>query len=211
MTEDEFCDAFDCIVSIVFQEQCFTYTKETFDVDCHLFCQITNCTKTPIAESYCPTYNCWPISTTTPATTTSTKSPPIRPAHLGLILGSVFGALFLVLLILLAICLLFKRRRQYQNIDTLNLQTNMNEAFVLASPSLSSSEDLESRPLQFFTTDYNLDQVVDEILNQEYNSQHSLDSHKNLAQLPSRQPDSQPSCSLSTFRNDIPGFPTTAM
>ena len=186
MTEDEFCNAYDCIVSIVFQEQCFTYTKETFDVECHLFCQLTNCTKTPIAETYCPSYNCWPISTTTPSTTTTTtESPPIRPEHLGLILGSLFGASLLVIFILLGIFLFFKRRRQYQNIDTMEMQRNANGAFVVSSPSppsLSSSEDLDSRPV-YFTTDYNLDREVDEILNREYNSRHSSDER--FHQLPS--------------------------
>ena len=186
MTGDEFCNAYDCTISIVFQEQCFTYTKETFDVECHLFCQLTNCTKTPIAETFCPSYSCWPITTTTQSTTTtSTESPPIRPAHFGLILGSVLGAFFLVISILLVIFLLFKRRRHYQNIDRMELQRNVNSAFVLATPSLSSSEDLDSRPLQFFKTDYNLEREVDEILNREYNSQHSSDSHETFLPLPS--------------------------
>ena len=202
MKEDDFCNAFDCIISMVFQEQCFTYTKEIFDVDCHLFCQLTNCTKVPIPEVYCPTYNCWPISTTTPSTITTTESPPIGPAHLGIIFGSVLGGLIFFGLILLAIFFVLKRRPRHEDEE---LQSNTNQPFVVATPSTSSSEDWESRPLQYFVRDSSLDREVDEILNREFNNSSESPGAELFPNVRSE------GCFFNTFKNEIPGFQTTQL
>ncbi len=43
MSKDPFCDAYSCAVIERFADGCIYYHKKDSDLDCHLFCALTNC------------------------------------------------------------------------------------------------------------------------------------------------------------------------
>ena len=152
--EDHFCENFDCIISVEPAEQCFDYIKTIDDINCHLFCQLDNCTKVPTTDTYCPIYTCWPHSTTTSTTksttsisTTSSSSTSV-PDHdiqiiIGSCLGSVIAIIFIGLILFLGISL-YKRRQQQNESIVHDNEANTDHHFVATTPSHSSSEDLDN-------------------------------------------------------------------
>ena len=156
METDNFCDSFDCIISIELHDVCFDYIKNPADVDCHLFCKLDNCTKQPTSEIYCATYNCFPKTTTTITTTTTTetttKAPsPIPTNHnVAIIVASCTGVtIFFGLCLFLGICLCRRyRRTQQHSSDSIEEgpENDPNRHFVVGTPSTSSSDDFETQP-----------------------------------------------------------------
>ena len=154
METDNFCDSFDCIISIELHDVCFDYIKNPADVDCHLFCKLDNCTKQPTSEIYCATYNCFPKTTTTTTTTTeiTTKAPSPIPTnhHVAIIVASCTGGtIFFGLCLFLGICLCRRyRRTQQHSSDSIEEgpENDPNRHFVVGTPSTSSSDDFETQP-----------------------------------------------------------------
>ena len=149
--EDHFCDNFDCIISMEPAEECFDYIKTMGDINCHLFCQLDNCTKVPTTDTFCTVYTCWPLSTTTSTTSTtsisstSSYSTPV-PDHdiqiiIGSCLGSVIAIVFIGLILFLGISLY--KRQQIESIVDHN-EGNTDHHFVVTTPLHSSSEDLDN-------------------------------------------------------------------
>ena len=218
MDNDDFCDSFECVILMEFQEQCFTYNKGPFDIECHLFCQLPNCTKEPIAEIYCPKYECWPIttSTTTPSTTTpsttTTRPSPIPDSQTGIIVGSVVVSAIICGLILLGIFFLLKWRRHNLGVSQQNLtdaENNTDHHFVVATPtsSESSDEDFETRPLQYFIRDQNLEDEADNIINRQAGASSLLAS--TVSQTNTNVIKNVELKSFTTFKREAVGIQTT--
>ena len=149
MEIDHYCDAFDCVVDIEPVDTCFTYSKEIPDIDCHLFCKLDNCTKQPSTEIYCPTYICIPKPSPGPG---PTPPPPPGPSpippmpvsdNLAIIITILVGiTIFLGLCFFIGIFVY--RRRNASNAQNIEEGNAERDPFVVANPSMSSSEDLEN-------------------------------------------------------------------
>ena len=147
METDHYCDAFDCVIDIEPVDICFTYFKEIADIDCHLFCKLDNCTKQPSTEIYCPKYTCVPKPSPSPGPTPPPPGPipPIPGSDNLAIIITVFvaTAIFLGFSFFVGICVYRRRNasnsQAHQNIEQGNAESN---PFVVATPSMSSSEDL---------------------------------------------------------------------
>ena len=160
--EDQFCKNFDCIISFEPAEQCFTYIKTIYDVDCHLFCKLDNCTREPTTETFCPVYTCWPTASTT---TSTTALPPSADDSTLLILSSTVGAAIFFSLICLISVYIYKccKRRQHQEIID-DSEANLNEHFVVSNPSQSSSEDFETQAPILHVPDHQLENEIQMML-----------------------------------------------
>lgn len=147
METDHYCDAFDCVIDIEPVDICFTYFKEIADIDCHLFCKLDNCTKQPSTEIYCTKYTCVPKPSPSPGPSPPPPGPipPIPGSDNLAIIITIFVAttIFLGFSFFVGICLYRRRNasnfQAQQNIEQGNAESN---PFVVATPSMSSSEDL---------------------------------------------------------------------
>jgi len=136
---DPYCCNYDCTISIEPSEECFDFVKGPNDINCHLFCELGNCTRVPNFNPMCVIYTCWPISststtsttttsatttttstttTTTPATTTTTQTPPSPtptplPGYVSI--GVALTPFILVIILTMAIWFWMKTRERQLN------------------------------------------------------------------------------------------------
>jgi hypothetical protein len=69
MGDDDFCDNFECNISSSYEDTCKNYYKSNDDIDCHLFCDLGNCSYTVEFETWCTIYDCHPLPGPTPPPT----------------------------------------------------------------------------------------------------------------------------------------------
>ncbi len=71
---DDYCSNFDCTISLEVLDICYDFVKGPTDVNCHLYCDLRNCTKVPNSDDLCVVYTCWPTKSTTSTSTTSSTT-----------------------------------------------------------------------------------------------------------------------------------------
>jgi hypothetical protein len=167
MKDDDFCNKYDCTVSTEYQDECFTYFKGDYDVDCHLNCELGNCTRVATTDVMCIVYSCWLSSTSTSTTPGPITTTPIPSSddHVNFLIGGSLGIVIILALIFIGFFLWFKNRRlgheilvEDENPNNVIQSENVAGHFSISTPS-SSSEHNENEDNVDNNTAHDLDSV----------------------------------------------------